>query len=105
MTPEGLVKKIIKAQLAEIGWWYFMPPGTGYGRAGIPDFIGMLPSGRMFAIEAKATTNPTKLQQREIDAINSYAGVAVVIKGEAQAKDVLKILAEKHFSTANSINL
>ena len=105
MTPEGLVKKIIKAQLAEVGWWYFMPPGTGFGRSGIPDFIGMLPNGRMFAIDAKATTNPTTLQQREIDSINAYQGVAVVIKGEAQAKDVLKIIEAKHFSTSDSINL
>ena len=39
MTPEGIVKKKIKDILNSKGAYYTMPIGTGYGAAGVPDFV------------------------------------------------------------------
>jgi hypothetical protein len=51
--------------------WYFMPPANGYGRSGIPDFVGTFRDnagvGRAFAIETKFGTNaPTAHQLNEL---------------------------------------
>lgn len=70
-TPEAKMKKKVDAVLKEFSIWFFAPQAGIYGRAGIPDRIGVLPNGRMIAIEVKAdpTKKPTALQQREIDAL------------------------------------
>jgi len=53
MTPEGIVKRDIKAHLTGVeNCWFFMPVPMGYGPRGIPDFVGCY-RGRFFAIEAK----------------------------------------------------
>jgi hypothetical protein len=53
----------------EAGMWYFMPPANGYGRSGIPDFIGCY-KGNMFGVETKFGKNePTANQVREIHGI------------------------------------
>ena len=81
-TPEALVKAKITKTLQEMGIWYFMPPANGYGRAGIPDFIGCM-NGLLIAIEAKAGKNkPTALQLREIDRIKAAGGYAIVVNEE-----------------------
>ena len=78
-TPEGKVKDGIKKVLDAIGAWYFMPSMTGYGRAGIPDFI-VCYKGRFIAIEAKAEHGKlTKWQERELHAIQAAGGEATVI--------------------------
>jgi VRR-NUC domain len=86
-TPEGKVKAIIKEKLKAVpNLYYFMPPANGFGRAGIPDFVGCLPNGRMFAIETKAGKGiVTALQQRELDKLARAGGVALVIRGEYEA--------------------
>ena len=72
-TPEAVVKAKIVKTLQELGCWYFMPPANGYGRAGIPDFIGCM-NGLLIAIEAKAKKiKPTALQLRELDRIRDSA--------------------------------
>lgn len=79
MTPEGTVKAKIKLILKELGCYYFMPSANGYGRAGIPDFIGCL-NGAFFAIEAKAGKGTTTaLQDREIQRIKDAGGIVLVI--------------------------
>ena len=81
-TPEAVVKAKIVKTLQEMGIWYFMPPANGYGRAGIPDFIGCM-NGLLIAIEAKAGKNkPTALQLREIDRIKAAGGYAIVVNEE-----------------------
>ena len=81
-TPEALVKAKITKTLQEMGIWFFMPPANGYGRAGIPDFIGCM-NGLLIAIEAKAGKNkPTALQLREIDRIKAAGGYAIVVNEE-----------------------
>ena len=80
MKNEGDVKKIVKDVLkgTDLCWW-FMPSANGYGRSGIPDFVGCV-NGSMFAIETKfgkGTTTPN--QDREISAlIRSGAKVWIV---------------------------
>ena len=79
MTKESLVKKAIKDVLHELGAWYAMPMGTGYGRSGVPDFICCL-DGRFVAIEAKANGGKTTaLQDREIGRIHEAKGLAIVV--------------------------
>jgi len=95
-TPEGAVKAKIKLVLEELGCWYFMPPANGYGRAGIPDFIGCL-NGEFLAIEAKAKGNkPTALQEREIRRITAAGGVALVV--DESNVDQLKTLLEEQMN-------
>jgi hypothetical protein len=79
MTPEGAVKAKIKDTLKELQCYYFCPPANGYGRSGIPDFVGCL-SGMFFSIEAKAGKGrTTALQDREIQRIKDAGGIALVI--------------------------
>ena len=81
-TPESKVKAAVKKLLAEMGVYYFMPPGVGYGRAGIPDIICCY-NGLFVAIECKAGKGKTTaLQDREINAIRTAKGLAFVINEE-----------------------
>jgi len=98
MTPEGKVKKQIKQILEELDVWFFMPPANGYGRAGIPDFVGCL-RGRFIAIEAKAGKGATTaLQDREIQRIKD-AGGFVLIVNEINLHN-LKDLIKSHICTS-----
>jgi hypothetical protein len=90
MTPEGKVKAAVKAWLTEQGYWWFMPMGTGYGRAGIPDFICCSPFGDFVAIECKALgKKPTAFQERELKDIVAHAGSAWVATQDPEGKLVL----------------
>jgi len=98
MTAEAAVKKKIKQILEELNVWFFMPPANGYGRAGIPDFVGCL-NGRFIAIEAKAGKGKTTaLQDREIQRIKD-AGGFVLIVNETNLHN-LKDLIKSHTCTS-----
>jgi hypothetical protein len=89
MTPEAKVKAEIKKVLAEYNCWYFMPMMNGYGRTGVPDFIGCY-KGRLFAVEAKSGTGElTPNQEREIAAIWAADGCVVVARSGGAVKDLL----------------
>ena len=82
MTPEGKVKEAVKKVLKQFGAWYFMPVSNGYGKHGIPDFIGVL-KGRFFAIETKAPGGvPTPRQEIQIAEIQVAEGRAFVVAGD-----------------------
>jgi Holliday junction resolvase len=82
LTPEGRIKKQIKAILAEYGVYYFMPAPGFTCKVGVPDYICCL-NGHFIAIEAKAGRKlPTLLQQRELDLINAAGGVALVVNAD-----------------------
>lgn len=51
MTPEGKVKKAIKAYLDSIHCYYFMPVQTGFGRATVD--ILVCHKGQFYGIEVK----------------------------------------------------
>lgn len=91
MTPEGKVKKDVKAYLKAIGAWYYMPVSNGMGRVGCPDILACY-NGLFLAIETKAPgkrKNVTPNQQREIDDIQTANGLALVVDDVAQLKEAL----------------
>ena len=78
-TPEGKVKAAVRKVLDRLGIYYFMPPGMGLGRSGIPDIIGCY-KGRFVAIECKAGKGKTTaLQERELIAICNAGGFTFVV--------------------------
>lgn len=82
MTPEGKVKKRVKAILDELKVYHFSPMQNGMGRAGIPDIVACH-GGKFIGIECKAGDNkPTALQERELNRILNAGGEAFVINEE-----------------------
>lgn len=78
-TPEGKVKDKIKKILKANNVYFAMPMGTGYGNAGVPDFLCCF-GGRFLAIEAKAAGGkPTALQMKNIAEIEACGGAAWVV--------------------------
>lgn len=93
MTPEGAVKKAVRAWLVERGWYYYMPVSNGMGRTGVPDFI-VCAGGRFVAIETKAPGkrgNVSLNQNREIKAINMAGGTALVVDHVSQLEFLTKL--------------
>ena len=91
-TPEGKVKAAVKVRLKDLGVWYCMPMGTGFGNSGVPDFI-CCHEGRFLAIETKAPgkrANTTELQARQIMAIHKAGGSAVVIDDVRQLDNIFQ---------------
>jgi hypothetical protein len=79
VTPEGKVKAKVKKVLGEIGAYYAMPMGSGWGNSGVPDFL-VCYQGRFIGIECKAGGNgPTALQESNLKAIQKAGGNALVI--------------------------
>ena len=79
MTPEGKVKAKVKKVLLEVGAYYAMPMGTGFGNAGVPDFLVCV-KGRFIGIECKANGGkPTALQLKNLADIESAGGLVFVI--------------------------
>lgn len=82
MTPEGKVKKKVKAILDEMDVYYFMPGTHGYGSSGVPDIIGCY-KGTFIGIECKAANGrTTALQVKNLNHIGRCGGVALVINEE-----------------------
>ena len=78
-TPEGKVKDKIKKILKAHDVYYAMPMGTGFGNAGVPDFLCCV-QGYFIAIEAKANGGKTTaLQDKNLADIEKAGGVALVI--------------------------
>lgn len=82
LKNESDVKTVVKDVLkkTEKCYW-FMPPANGFGRAGIPDFVGWV-NGQAFAVETKYGRGEcTPNQLREIQAA-THAGAQVWIVRE-----------------------
>lgn len=92
-TPEGKVKAHIKKLLTDSKAYFAMPMGTGYGNAGVPDFLCCV-NGHFLAIEAKAGRGTTTaLQDRHIEQIHKANGRAIVVNEEGL--ETLKKLLER----------
>lgn len=88
MTPEGKVKAKIKKFLKDntLQHWMIIPSAFG-ATTGVSDFIGILPNGRFFAIEAKAEgKKPTAIQQKFLKAIEDNQGISIVVAGEHEVE-------------------
>ena len=93
-TPEGRVKDAVRKILNSMDVYHFMPPGNGFGRAGIPDIIGCM-NGHFIAIECKAGKGrTTALQDRELDWITLSGGFAFVAR-ETNLDELKQLLQEK----------
>jgi hypothetical protein len=78
-TPEAKVKAKIKTILKEHNVYYAMPIGSGYGNAGVPDFLCCV-NGYFVAIEAKAGKGKTTaLQLKNLGQINKAGGYTCII--------------------------
>ena len=96
-TPESKVKAKIKATLKEHGVYYAMPIGTGYGNAGVPDFLCCF-NGRFLAIEAKANGGvTTALQNKNLRDIENAGGITCVLNEDnvSALGGYLKLMQEK----------
>jgi len=92
MTPEGKVKAEVKKVLAEYGCWYFMPVMNGYGRSGVPDFIGCY-NGAFFAIEAKSASGKlTPSQEREIAVMRAAGAYVVVARSPETVREMIRLI-------------
>jgi len=86
MTPEGKVKREIRAGFDALGSYVFMPVQYGYGSRGV-DFYACVPfscplcgpHGRFIAVEAKRRGGgrATALQQRTIVEVRGALGAGV----------------------------
>ena len=81
MKKEEDVKKVVKAVLKSTpGCWWFMPPANGFGRAGIPDCVGIV-NGLGFAVETKFGKGTTTAnQEREIAAATQAGGEVWIVR-------------------------
>lgn len=83
MTPEGRVKKKIKAILDKYNGriYYYMPVPGGFGKQSI-DYLGCF-CGRFFGIEAKrADKDPTERQEEVLESMNAAGGRTFVIRDD-----------------------
>ncbi|MFM6959531.1 MAG: VRR-NUC domain-containing protein [Schleiferiaceae bacterium] len=73
-------KRVKDALKATPNCWWFMPPANGFGRSGVPDFVGHV-NGRFFAVETKFGRGTTTAnQEREIHAIGGANGQVWVVR-------------------------
>jgi hypothetical protein len=95
-TPESKTKDAIKRWLDERGHYYAMPIGSGWGRAGIPDFL-VCAGGRFIGIEAKAPGkrgDTTAAQRAHIGRINAAGGIALVVDDARQLEALEQALEQ-----------
>jgi hypothetical protein len=92
MTPEGYVKKAIKAELDVYPTHYReMPVPGGFGKSGLDFTICFF--GRFLAIEAKRPgKKPTPLQELRMREITAAGGTAVAIASVEEARTELRAL-------------
>ena len=98
-TPEKRVKDAVTRELKSLGAYYFYPVTSGFGASGVPDIVGCF-AGLFFGIECKAGKNkPTRLQQKNLDAIADAGGIALVINEEnvSLVRDALTTQAENGY--------
>jgi hypothetical protein len=92
-TPEAKVKAKIKTILKEHNVYYAMPIGSGYGNAGVPDFLCCV-NGYFVAIEAKAGKGQaTALQLKNLRDINASGGYTCIIN-ETNLDYLKEVIAE-----------
>jgi hypothetical protein len=77
LTTEGIVMRDVMVLLDSLGedCWYYCPVPMGYGRKGIPDFIGCY-RGNFFAVECKAAYKYcSRWQEKEWASIENADGM------------------------------
>jgi hypothetical protein len=94
-TPEVKVKKAIKKILQDSSAYFAMPIGSGYGNAGVPDFL-VCHKGEFIGIEAKAGKGKTTaLQEDNMRRIRESGGTTIVVN-EDNMVELLTLLGGKN---------
>jgi hypothetical protein len=97
-TPESKVKAKIKNLLKLYGAYYAMPIGTGFGNAGVPDFL-VCHAGMFIGIEAKAGKGKTTaLQDKNLRQIRDAGGLTIVVNEDNM--DDLEALLDRVFDAS-----
>ena len=79
MRGEADVKKKVKQLLNKHGWFWWMPPANGFGKAGTSDFHALC-AGVFIALETKFGTNkPTALQKGFLQSVKAEKGLSFVV--------------------------
>lgn len=93
-TPEAKMKKKVDAVLKEFGIWFFAPQSGIYGRSGIPDRVGILPGGRMIAVEVKAGKKYglTALQEKTLKDMGKAGAMVWVVDGDETLEQLRVII-------------
>lgn len=83
LTPEGRVKRGIKAILKARGIWFFMPQNMGLGSSGVFDIVCCV-CGWFVGIECKASpkNKPTALQNICARAVHAAGGIVFLIHSD-----------------------
>ena len=90
INSESAVKREVRKLLVNYGWFVWMPPANGYGKAGISDFHA-LKDGKFLAIETKYGSNtPTALQSKFLADIELAGGWAIVVNETGYSLNVLE---------------
>lgn len=90
-TPEKKMKRKVDAVLKANDIWFFAPQSGIYGRAGIPDRVGISPGGGFLAVEVKAPDAKrglTALQERTITDIMNAGGVCFVVRDDESLNEL-----------------
>ncbi len=96
MTPEGRIKKLVKAKLAPLvenhQCWAFMPVQSGFGIPAL-DFLLCI-NGWFVAIETKKSANAklTDRQQATKRDMEEAGGIVLVVYDEASLDRAMKII-------------
>lgn len=73
------VKKRVRALLNEHGWFWWMPPMTGYGAIGVSDF-NALRGGVFLAVETKFGKNTATVHQKAyLNSICAEGGFGFIV--------------------------
>jgi hypothetical protein len=86
MNNEADVKKAVRKVLDSLPkCYYFMPPANGYGRSGIPDFIGHV-NGYFFGVETNfGSRDLTANQTREVVSIVQSGATCWIVRDSTLA--------------------
>lgn len=107
-TPEGKIKRWFDKMLKDEGVWFFSPQAGPYGKAGIPDRIGIIPvTGQLFGAEIKADASkkPTALQERCMAEITSAGGKCFVVYDKETIEQVREYIVSARSSRQESISV
>lgn len=102
MTPEGRVKKKVKAALDKLGadCWRFMPVQTGFGSPALDYLLSV--RGRFVAIETKAPGKKlTPLQETTKAAIEAAGGIVLIVWDETSLELAMKIILALEFAPSH----
>lgn len=103
MTPEGKIKKLVKAYLDKIGAYHFWPVQMGYGAKTL-DCLACI-DGLFIGIETKAPgKKPTPLQELCMEEILNAGGECFVVSDENslwEMKKRIDIIKRKNYMIKN----